>query len=141
MRALFRPLVHHLKWPVRVGAFIVQFLHHLAAFFAWIWMLVHMIGALAQAGLQASKIWEMRLIENVWNEGLRYFSTAGGIEWHKILGFALIPACVVALRNSYQAYEQFRHWVKDHRAAQYESRSPAERGEGRTSSREQSCAR
>jgi hypothetical protein len=121
MRALFQPLVHHLKWPVRIGAFIVHFLHHLGAFFAWIWMLVHMIGSLAQAGLQVSKVWEMRLFEDFWKEGLRYFSSAGGIEWHKIFGFALIPACLVALRNSYLTYEQFRGWVKDHKAAQSES--------------------
>ena len=56
MRALFRPIAHLLKWPVRIGVFIVQFMHHLAAFFAWIWMSVNVIGALAQAGWQVNKL-------------------------------------------------------------------------------------
>jgi hypothetical protein len=115
MRALFRPIAHLLKWPVRIGVFIVQFMHHLAAFFAWIWMSVNVIGALAQAGLQVNKLWELRVLEDIWNQGMRYFSMTGGLEWQKILGLALIPACILAGRNAYAAFEQFHAWVHEHR--------------------------
>ena len=56
----------------------------------------------------------MRVLEDIWREGIAYFSAAGGLEWQKILGVALIPAVLVALRNSYVAYEQFRSWVHEH---------------------------
>ena len=121
LRALLRPVVHLLKWPVRVGAFLLHLMHHTAAFFAWIWMIVHVVGTTAQAGIQASKLWEMRVLDDIWRDGVAYFSMAGGIGWEKLLGLALIPAVLVALRNSYVAYEQFRAWVHEHR-------HPAERG-------------
>ena len=115
MRALLRPIVHLLKWPVRVGVFLGHLMHQTAAFFAWIWMFVHVVGTVAQAGLQANKLWELRVLEDIWREGMSYFSSAGGLEWQKILAVALIPAVVVALRNAYVAYEQLRSWVHDHR--------------------------
>lgn len=117
MRSMFRPYVHHMKWPIRLAAFIVHLMHQLAAFFAWIWMFVHMIGTLAQAGLQANKIWEMRVLDDIWAQGVRYFSSVGG-GWQKILAIALIPAFLVALRNAYATYDQFRAWVHDHKSAQ-----------------------
>lgn len=92
MRALLRPIVHLLRWPVRITAFVVHLMHHLAAFFAWIWMLVHVVASMAQAGLQAGKLWEMRVLEEIWRQEVSYFSLAGGLEWQKILGLALIPA-------------------------------------------------
>jgi hypothetical protein len=100
---------------VRITAFLVHLMHHLAAFFAWIWMLVHVVASMAQAGLQAGKLWEMRVLEDVWRQGVSYFSLAGGLEWQKILGLALIPAVLLALRNSYLAYEQLHAWVHEHR--------------------------
>lgn len=115
MRKLLQPIIHLMKWPVRLGAFIVHLMHHLAAFFAWIWMAIHVVGSLAQAGLQAGKLWETRLIEEVWRDGLAYFTAAGGVGWQKIFALALIPACVVAVRNAYLAYEQLHAWVHDHR--------------------------
>ena len=48
----------------------------------------------AQAGLQASKLWEMRVIEDIWRQGMQYFSLAGGLGWEKILALALITAWV-----------------------------------------------
>jgi hypothetical protein len=117
MRAFFRPFVHVLKWPVRIGVFVIQLLHHMAAFFAWIWMFVNVIGALAQAGLQANKLWELRVIEDIWKEGMHYFSMAGGVQWQKILALALIPACILAWRNAYATFEQFHGWVHEHRHA------------------------
>jgi hypothetical protein len=114
MRALLRPFAHHLRWPVRIGVFFVHLLHHLAAFFAWIWMMVHVAGTAAQAGLQASKLWETRVLGDIWGQGLQYFSVAGGFGWQKILALALIPASLVALRNAYRAYEQFHYWVHEH---------------------------
>lgn len=115
MRALLKPVVHLLKWPVRAGAFVVGFMHHLAAFFAWIWMGVHVVGTLAQAGLQAGRLWETRILEDVWRDGLAYFTAAGGLEWKKIAALALVPACAVALRNAWAAYEQLHAWVHEHR--------------------------
>ena len=117
MRDFLRPIVHLLKWPVRIGAFLGHLMHQTAAFFAWIWMLVHVVGTLAQAGLQANKLWELRVLEDIWREGMSYFSMAGGLGWQKILGLALIPAVLVAVRNAYVAYEQLRAWVHDHRHA------------------------
>jgi hypothetical protein len=115
MRSMLRPLAGHLKWPMRIGAFVAHFMHHTAAFFAWVWMSVHVVGTVAQAGLQANKLWEMRVLDDIWREGIGYFATAGGSGWQKILGIALIPAVLVALRNAYLSYEQFRTWVHDHR--------------------------
>jgi len=48
---------------------------------------------------------------------MQYFSLAGGLEWQKILGLALIPACLLAMRNAYNAYEQFHAWVHEHKGA------------------------
>ena len=118
MKQFMRPLVGAMKWPVRVTAFVAHLMHQTAAFFAWIWMFVHVIGTAAQAGLQASKLWEMRVLEDIWQQGVGYFSSAGGASWQKILGVALIPAVIVALRNAYVTYEQFRAWVLAHRHPQ-----------------------
>lgn len=115
MRALLRPVLHVLKWPIRIGVFAGHLMHQTAAFFAWIWMLVHVAGTMAQAGIQASKLWEMRVLEEVWRDGLGYFSAAGGVGWQKMLGLALIPAVIVALRNAYVAFEQLHAWVHEHR--------------------------
>ena len=92
MRALLRPFGHLFRWPVRISVFLVHLLHHLAAFFARIWMLVHVAGAVAQAGLQAGRLWEARVLTDAWEQGTRYFSVAGGLGWQRILAFALIPA-------------------------------------------------
>ena len=119
MRLMLRPFVHLLRWPVRIGAFFLHLMHHLAAFFAWIWMLVHVVCSVAQAGLQAGKLWGMRVLEDIWHQGVLYFTLAGGLEWQKIAGLALIPACALALRNAYLAYEQLHAWVHEHRAAQH----------------------
>lgn len=115
MRALLRPLAGFLRWPIRVGAFLLHLMHHLAAFFAWIWMAVHVVGAVATAGLQANKLWEARVLEEIWKEGIQYFSAAGGLGWQKILAVALIPALLVAVKNAYDAYEVFHAWVHEHR--------------------------
>ena len=56
MRALLQPIVHVLKWPVRIAVFLGHLMHQTAAFFAWIWMMVHVVGTMAQAGLQANKL-------------------------------------------------------------------------------------
>jgi hypothetical protein len=117
MRVLLRPFAHRLRWPVRIGVFVIHLMHHLAAFFAWMWMLIHVVGSMATAGLQASKLWEMRVVEDIWRQGMQYFSLAGGLEWQKILGLALIPACLLAMRNAYNAYEQFHAWVHEHKGA------------------------
>ena len=111
MRLLLRPLGHLFRRPVRISVFVVHLTHHLAAFFAWIWMLVHVVGAVAQAGLQAGRLWETRVLTDVWEQGTRYFSVAGGLGWQKILGLAFVPALLLALRNAYQAYEQFNAWL------------------------------
>lgn len=115
MRHIIRPIAHHLKWPIRIAAFIVHLMHHLAAFFAWGWMLIHIVGTLAQAGLHAGTIWETGVVAQIWREGLSYFTTAGGIEWKKIMAIAVVPAFLVAVRNAWAASENFRHWVHDHR--------------------------
>ena len=52
MRLLLRPLGHLFRRPVRISVFVVHLTHHLAAFFAWIWMLMHVVDAVAQAGLR-----------------------------------------------------------------------------------------
>ncbi len=114
MRAVLKPIVHVLKWPVRIGAFVLHLMHHLAAFFAWIWMAIHVVGSLAQAGAHASKVFEAHVIEDIWREGISYFTKAGGVEWPKIFALALIPACIVAFRNAFTAYEQFHAWVHEH---------------------------
>lgn len=114
MRRIIRPFAHHLKWPIRLVAFTVHLMHHLAAFFAWAWMLVHMAGTLAQAGLQAGKLWETQVLSDIWRDGVSYFTTAGGLEWQKALALAVVPAFLVALRNAWATYEQFRAWVHDH---------------------------
>lgn len=119
MRHIIRPFVHHLKWPIRIAAFIVHLMHHLAAFFAWAWMLVHIAGTLAQAGLHAGKLWETLVLTDIWRDGLSYFSTAGGVEWHKVLALAVVPAFLVAVRNAYAAYDQFRAWVHAHHNSQH----------------------
>jgi hypothetical protein len=106
---------------VRLGVFVVHLAHHLAGFFAWIWMTVHVVGSVAQAGLQAGKLWEMRVLDDIWRDGIQYFSAAGGVGWQKIAGLALVPACVLAIRNAYLAYEQLHAWVHDHRAAHHHS--------------------
>jgi hypothetical protein len=111
MRLLLRPFGHLFRWPLRISVFLVRFMHHLAAFFAWIWMFVHVIGTMAQAGLQAGRLWETRVLMDIWEQGTRYFSDAGGLGWQKILAFALIPALLLALRNAYLAYEQFHAWL------------------------------
>ena len=110
MRLLLRPFGHLFRWPVRISVFVVHRMHHLAAFFAWIWMLVHVVGAVAQAGLQAGRLSETRVLTDVGEQGTRYFSVAGGLGWQKILGLAFVPA-LLALRNAYQAYEQFNAWL------------------------------
>jgi hypothetical protein len=115
MRKMLRPLVGHLKWPMRIGAFVAHLMHQTAAFFAWVWMSVHVVGTVAQAGLQANRLFEMKVLDDIWREGIGYFAIAGGTGWQKILGIALIPAVIVALRNAYLSYEQFRIWVHDHR--------------------------
>jgi hypothetical protein len=119
MRAHLRPFVHHLRWPVRIAAFVAHFMHHLAAFFAWIWMLGHVTGSVATAGIQAGRLWEMKVIEEIWKGGMQYFSLAGGVGWQKIVGLALIPAYLLAFRNAYRAYEQLRAWVHDHKATRH----------------------
>ena len=101
MRLLLRPFGHLFRWPVRISVFVVHLTHHLAAFFAWIWMLVHVVGAVAQAGLQAGRLWETRVLTDVWEQGTRYFSGAGGLGWQKILGLAFVPALPLA-SNAYQ---------------------------------------
>jgi hypothetical protein len=68
VRELLRPFPHPFRWPLRISVFLVHFLHHLAAFFAWICMLVHVAGAVAQAGLQAGRRWEARLLTDIWKE-------------------------------------------------------------------------
>ena len=115
LRSALRPLIGFLKWPVRIAVFLAHLMHQTAAFFAWIWMIVHLAGTAAQAGLQANKLWEMRVLDDIWRDGIGYFSMAGGADWQKILGVALIPAVLVALRNAYVAYEQLRAWVHEHR--------------------------
>ena len=113
MRAVLRPYVQHMKWPMRAAAFIVHLMHQLAAFFAWIWMFVHMIGTFAQAGLHATKIWETRVLDDIWAHGLQFLSSAGR-GWQGVLAVAVIPAFLVAVRNAYATYEQFHAWVHDH---------------------------
>lgn len=54
-------------------------MHHLAAFFACAWMLVHAAGTLAQAGLHAGEIWESGVLADLWRDGFAYFTTAGGL--------------------------------------------------------------
>src|SRR6516225_6920675 len=76
MRLLLRPLGHLFRRPVRISVFVVHLTHHLAAFFAWIWMLVHVVGAVAQAGLQAGRLSETRVLTDVGEQGTRYFSVA-----------------------------------------------------------------
>lgn len=115
MRQLLKPVLHLLKWPVRAGAFVVHFMHHLAAFFAWASMGLHVATPLAQAGWQANKIWDSSMLTDISSQGLVYFTAAGGVDWQKILALALIPAVVVAVRNAYLAYEQLHAWVHDHR--------------------------
>lgn len=117
MRHVIRPIVHHFKWPIRILAFLVHMMHHLAAFFAWAWMLVHMAGTFAQAGLHAGEIWKTGVLENIARDGFTYFTTAGGLEWKKVLALAVVPAFLVALRNAWNAYEQVHAWVHEHRAA------------------------
>ncbi len=115
MRHLIKPFIRHFKWPIRIVTFVVHLMHHLAAFFAWAWMLVHIAGTLAQAGMHASEIWQTRVLESITRDGLAYFSAAGGLEWKKVLALAVVPAFLVALRNAWNAYEQFHTWVHDHR--------------------------
>lgn len=117
MRSMMKPIVGAMRWPVRVGAFVAHLMHQTAAFFAWVWMIVHVVGTAAQAGLQASRLWEMRVLEDIWREGVSYFTLAGGASWQKILGIALIPAVIVAVRNAYVTYEQFRGWALAHKHA------------------------
>lgn len=90
-------------------------MHHLAAFFAWASMGLHVATPLAQAGWQANKIWDSSMLTDISSQGLVYFTAAGGVDWQKILALALIPAVVVAVRNAYLAYEQLHAWVHDHR--------------------------
>lgn len=125
MRYVIRPFAHHLKWPIRILAFVVHLMHHLAAFFAWAWMLVHIAGTLAQAGLHAGKLWETQVLSEIWRDGVSYFTTAGGMEWQKVLALAVVPAFVVALRNAWAAYEQFRAWVHDHHHPHPHADNPA----------------
>jgi hypothetical protein len=54
-------------------------MHHLAAFFACAWMLVHAAGTLAQAGLHVGEIWESGVLADLWRDGFAYFTTAGGL--------------------------------------------------------------
>lgn len=115
MRHIIRPYAHHFKWPIRIAAFIVHLMHHLAAFFAWAWMLVHVTGTLAQAGLHAGKIWELGVLAQIWRDGFAYFTAAGGLQWQRILAIAVVPAFLVAVRNAWSASEQFRHWAHEHR--------------------------
>jgi hypothetical protein len=113
MRLLLRPFGQLFRWPVRISVFLVHLMHHLAAFFAWIWMLVHVVGTVAQAGLQAGRLWETRVLTDIREQSTRYFSAAGGLGWQKILGLALVPALLLALRNAYLAYEQFNGLHQD----------------------------
>lgn len=115
MRQIMMPMVRHMKWPVRIAAFFVHLAHHTAAFFAWIWMLVNVVGTAAQAGLQANRLWETNLLMDVWREGLAYFTNAGGAGWQKLVAVALIPASVVAARNAVTAYDQFKRWAQGER--------------------------
>jgi hypothetical protein len=79
MRHIIRPYSRHLKWPIRVATFMIHLMHHLAAFFACAWMLVHAAGALAQTGLRAGEIWESGVLADLWRDGFAYFTTAGGL--------------------------------------------------------------
>jgi hypothetical protein len=99
MRRMLRPMAGHLKWPMRIGVFVAHFMHQTAAFFAWVWMSVHVVGTVAQAGLQANRLWEMRVLDDIWRDGIAYFATAGGSGWQTTLGIALIPAVLVALER------------------------------------------
>ena len=90
MRAYSSPVRSSCEMADSAAAFIVHLMHQLAAFFAWIWMFVHMIGTLPQAGLQATKIWEIKVLDDIWTQGLHYFSSAGGGS-QKILAVAVIP--------------------------------------------------
>ncbi len=117
MRHVIRPFIHHLKWPIRILAFTVHLMHHLAAFFAWAWMLLHMAGTVAQAGLHANEIFETRVLSDLARDGFGYFASAGGLEWQKVMALAVVPAFFVALRNAWAAYEQAKAWVHDHRGA------------------------
>lgn len=116
MRHMLMPVVKHMKWPMRAGAFFVNFMHHLAAFFAWIWMFLHTGAAFAQAGWQASRLWETRIISDIWGRGFASFQDVGTMGFRKILALACIPAMIIAIRNSYLAYEQFHAWVHRPRA-------------------------
>ena len=113
MRLLLRPFGHLSRWPVRISVFFVHLMQHLAAFFASICMLAHVVGAVAQAGLQAGRLWETRVLTDVWEQGTRYFSVAGGLGRQKILGLALVPAPLLAPRNAHLAYEQFNRLHQD----------------------------
>lgn len=115
MRVLLKPMMPHLKWPLRVGVFLAHLMHHTAAFFAWIWMLVQVIGTTAQAGLHVTKIWEAQVLSEIWRDGIGYFSLAGGSDWKRLFAIALIPAALVAFRNAIVAYESLHAWVHEHR--------------------------
>jgi hypothetical protein len=72
---------------------------------------VHVVDTVAQAGLQAGRLWELRVLTDIWEQGTRYFRAAGGLGWQKILDLALVPAPLLALRNAYLANEQFNAWL------------------------------
>lgn len=98
MSRLSKILAHTAQWPLAAGIFAVQLLHHTAAFFAWIWLALHVVFPTVTAGLSVAKIW---------TEAARYLSD-GTLHWRGLLASALIPGLLVALRQAAYSVKQLR---------------------------------
>jgi len=84
---------------VHLATFSVGLAHHLAAFFAWAWLALHVVVPLLTAGFH---------ISNIQREGLNFFD-GGGLHWRALLVLALIPAVLVALHQAYLSWKQLPH--------------------------------
>jgi hypothetical protein len=117
MRPLLRAFVHHLKWWVRCDAFFLHLRHHLAAFFASNWMIVRVLGSLAQADLQAGKLWQLRVLDDILAPRRRLLQRSRQIAMAENCEARPDPACVLALGNAYLAYGELHAGMQKQHSA------------------------
>jgi phospholipase C len=99
---MLRALVQRLKWPIQTSVFVAHLVHHTLAFFVWAVLLLHVVMPMLSAGVSA------RLI----SAESRRFLTEGSVSWRGVLAAALVPAVLVALRQAYLSWEEYRDWLR-----------------------------
>jgi hypothetical protein len=91
--------VHLAVWPASAGRFLASLLHQTAGFFGWTWILLALIGSIAEAGFHISSLWE---------SGIAYLIDVGGYDWRVLFVLSSLVGLLVAAWTAKRSYRQLR---------------------------------